>query len=69
MEKIDKISISSIAPQDLFTILKSLEYSYEHTQQKEFISLRNSIVSELCFLTNTSEDDFINNLKSLCNKL
>lgn len=59
MELIDQLSINALSKRDLLLILKSLEFAGENTQIEDFMSLRNSIVKEICFLTETSEADFI----------
>lgn len=48
---------------DLLLIIKSLEYTNENTQISDFIDLRNNIVKELCFLTDTKEKDFLDYLE------
>lgn len=64
MEKFDKVSIDELSKRDLLLIIKSLEYTYENTNLEEFISLRNNIIRELCFLTNTNEENFLNYLET-----
>ncbi|RDY24135.1 hypothetical protein CHF27_004785 [Romboutsia maritimum] len=64
MELIDQISINALSKRDLLLIIKALEYTNENTKLNEFIDLRNSIIKELCFLTNTTEDVFVNYLES-----
>ncbi|EGT5235343.1 hypothetical protein CUP86_10805, partial [Clostridioides difficile] len=59
MELIEKVSINSLSKRDLLLIIKSLEYTNENTQISDFIDLRNNIVKELCFLTDTKEKDFL----------
>lgn len=63
MESFDKISIDQISKRDLLLIVKSLEYTFENTKIDDFINLRNNMVKELCFLAETSEDDFLNFLE------
>lgn len=58
MELIEKVSINSLSKRDLLLIIKSLEYTNENTQISDFIDLRNNIVKELCFLTDTKEKIF-----------
>ena len=58
MELIDQVSINALSKRDLLLILKALEYTNENT------GLRNNIVKEICFLTETTEEDFINYLES-----
>ncbi|HBM7279828.1 TPA: hypothetical protein LZB07_001338, partial [Clostridioides difficile] len=62
MELIEKVSINSLSKRDLLLIIKSLEYTNENTQISDFIDLRNNIVKELCFLTDTKEKDFLDYL-------
>lgn len=64
MELIDQVSINALSKRDLLLILKALEYTNENTGLEDFIDLRNNIVKEICFLTETTEEDFINYLKS-----
>ena len=64
MELIDQVSINALSKRDLLLIVKALEYTTENTGLEDFLDLRNSIVKELCFLTNTSEVDFLNYLES-----
>ncbi|CEI74008.1 MULTISPECIES: hypothetical protein [Romboutsia] len=64
MELIDQVSINALSKRDLLLIIKALEYTNENTGLNEFIDLRNSIIKELCFLTNTSEEDFVNYLEN-----
>lgn len=64
MELIDQVSINSLSKRDLLLIIKALEFTTENTDLNDFIELRNSIVKELCFLTETSEEAFINYLES-----
>ncbi|HEL4488840.1 TPA: hypothetical protein UNZ06_001506 [Clostridioides difficile] len=63
MELIEKVSINSLSKRDLLLIIKSLEYTNENTQISDFIDLRNNIVKELCFLTDTNEKDFLDYLE------
>ncbi|MCC0782061.1 hypothetical protein IR152_02835 [Clostridioides sp. ES-S-0108-01] len=63
MELIEKVSINSLSKRDLLLIIKSLEYTNENTQISDFIDLRNNIVKELCFLTDTKEEDFLDYLE------
>ncbi|HGM3506791.1 hypothetical protein KGF42_00595 [Clostridioides sp. ZZV15-6383] len=63
MELIEKVSINSLSKRDLLLIIKSLEYTNENTQISDFIELRNNIVKELCFLTDTKEKDFLDYLE------
>ena len=64
MELIDQVSINALSKRDLLLILKALEYTNENTGLEDFIDLRNNIVKEICFLTKTTEEDFINYLES-----
>ncbi|MDB8793851.1 hypothetical protein PN290_10970 [Romboutsia sp. 1001216sp1] len=64
MELIDQVSINALSKRDLLLIIKALEYTNENTGLNEFIDLRNSIIKELCFLTDTSEEDFVNYLEN-----
>ena len=64
MELIDQVTINDLSKRDLLLIIKSLEFTNENTNLNDFIELRNSIVKELCFLTNTTEEVFINYLET-----
>ena len=64
MELIDQVSINALSKRDLLLILKALEYTNENTGLEDFIDLRNNIVKEICCLTETTEEDFINYLES-----
>ena len=64
MELIDQVSINALSKRDLLLILKALEYTNENTGLEDFIDLRNNIVKEIFFLTETPEEDFINYLES-----
>ncbi len=64
MELFNQVSINALSKRDLLLIVKALEYTNENTDIEDFIELRNSIVKELCFLTETTEEEFINYLES-----
>lgn len=64
MELIDQVSINALSKRDLLLILKALEYTSKNTGLEDFIDLRNNIVKEICFLTEITEEDFINYLES-----
>jgi hypothetical protein len=64
MKLFDKVSIDSLSKRDLLLIIKALEYTYENTNLEDFIDLRNSLIKELCFLTNTDEQVFVEYLES-----
>lgn len=64
MELIDQVSINALSKRDLLLIIKALEYTNENTGLEDFIDLRNSIVKEICFLTETNEKDFLDYLES-----
>ena len=64
MELIDQVSINALSKRDLLLILKALEYTNENTGLDDFIDLRNNIVKEICFLTETSEEEFVKYLES-----
>lgn len=63
MESIDQVSINDLSKRDLLLLIKALEFTGENTKLDEFINLKNSIVKELCFLTETTEQEFINYLE------
>ena len=64
MKLFDNVSIDSLSKRDLLLIIKALEYTYENTNLEDFIDLRNSLIKELCFLTNTEEYVFVEYLES-----
>lgn len=64
MKLFDKVSIDALSKRDLLLIVKALEYTYENTNLEDFIDLRNNLIKELCFLTNTDEQFFVNYLES-----
>ena len=64
MKLFDNVSIDSLSKRDLLLIIKALEYTYENTNLEDFIDLRNSLIKELCFLTNTDENVFVEYLES-----
>ncbi|MGL5713639.1 MAG: hypothetical protein ACRCXT_02705 [Paraclostridium sp.] len=64
MKLFDNVSIDTLSKRDLLLIVKALEYTYENTNLEDFIDLRNSLIKELCFLTNTSESIFVEYLES-----
>lgn len=63
MESIDQVSINDLSKRDLLLIIKALEFTGENTKLEEFANLKNSIVKELCFLTETTEKEFITYLE------
>lgn len=64
MGLIDQVSINALSKRDLLLIVKALEYTNENTGLEDFLELRNSIIKELCFLTDTTEKEFVNYLES-----
>ncbi|GAA0863356.1 hypothetical protein [Paraclostridium tenue] len=64
MKLFDKVSIDALSKRDLLLIVKALEYTYENTNLEDFIDLRNSLIKELCFLTSTKEEVFVEYLES-----
>lgn len=63
MDLFDKLSINSLSKKDLLLIIKALEYTNENTGLDDFIDLRNNLVKEICFLADTSEEEFIDFLE------
>lgn len=63
MEPIDQVSINDLSKRDLLLLIKALEFTGDNTKLDEFINLKNSIVKELCFLTETTEQEFISYLE------
>ena len=66
MELIDQVTINDLSKRDLLLIIKSLEFTSKKTKNPDFIELRNSIVKVLCFLTETSEEQFLGYLEENC---
>ncbi|MGL5507552.1 MAG: hypothetical protein ACRDB0_06595 [Paraclostridium sp.] len=64
MKLFDNVSIDALSKRDLLLIVKALEYTYENTNLDDFIELRNNLIKELCFLTNTNENKFVEYLES-----
>ena len=54
-----EVSINDLSKRDLLLLIKALEFTGENTKLNEFINLKNDIVKELCFLTETTEEEFI----------
>lgn len=66
MELINQVTINDLSKRDLLLIIKSLEFTSKETNNPDFVELRNNIVKELCFLTETNEDQFISYLEQNC---
>ncbi|WP_300277671.1 hypothetical protein [Peptacetobacter sp.] len=64
MENFKNVSLNDLSIQDLLLIIKALEYTNENTNLNVFGDLRNNIVKELCFLTETTEEEFLSYLES-----
>jgi len=63
MDEFAKISIEEISKGDMLMIIKALEYTGENTKISSFIELKDAIVQQLCLLSNTNEEEFINYLE------
>lgn len=63
MDNFDKISLEEISKQDLLLILQALTYTHENTKIDDFISLRDSILKELEFLTNFTPEQILKTLE------
>ncbi len=63
MEFFEQVSINDLSKRDLLLLIKALEFTGDNTKLDEFIDLKNNIVKELCFLTETTEEEFINYLE------
>ncbi len=63
MREFDKISIEEISKTDLLLIIEALEYAGNNTDIDEFLSLRDSIVSELSQLAEIAEEEFVDSLR------
>ncbi len=66
MELINQVTINDLSKRDLLLIIKSLEFTSKETNNSDFVELRNNIVRELCFLTETNEEQFISYLEQNC---
>lgn len=66
MELINQVTINDLSKRDLLLIIKSLEFTSKETNNSDFVELRNNIVKELCFLTETNEEQFISYLEQNC---
>ncbi|MBC6695653.1 hypothetical protein H9L25_02505 [Terrisporobacter mayombei] len=64
MESIDQVSINDLSKRDLLLIIKALEYTGQNANIEEFLNLKNNIVKELCFLTETTENEFLEYLEN-----
>lgn len=63
MQDFDKISIQEMSKYDMILIIQALEYTGKKTNNKDFISLKNSFIKELAYLAEIPEDEFINFLE------
>ena len=63
MESIEQVSINELSKRDLLLIIKALEFTGNNAKLEEFIELKNNLVKELCFLTETTEEEFISYLE------
>ncbi|TCO73621.1 hypothetical protein [Marinisporobacter balticus] len=59
MENFDRISIQEISKRDMLMIVKALEYTGEKTNIDSFLSLKDSILKQLCSLAETTEEEFL----------
>jgi len=64
VEVFDRISIQEVSKKDMLMILKALEYTGEHTKLTSFISLKNSLLKQLCSLAEATEDEFLGYLET-----
>lgn len=63
MEDFDSVSIQEVSKRDMLMILQALEYTGEKTNIDAFISLKNSILQQLCSLAETTEEKFLQYLE------
>ncbi|HHY91575.1 MAG TPA: hypothetical protein GX503_07905 [Clostridiales bacterium] len=63
MEEFDRISIEEISKKDMLMIIKALEYTGQNTCMESFIELKNSILKQLCALTQTTEEEILSHLE------
>jgi len=66
MKEFDKISIQEMSKEDMLMIIEALEYTGINTKIEGFLNLKNSIVKELSYLAETSEDEFLKYLNESC---
>ncbi|QEK12476.1 hypothetical protein FQB35_09130 [Crassaminicella thermophila] len=59
MEYFDRISIEEISKRDMLMILKALEYTGKSTNIDSFLSLKDSILNQLCSIAETTEEEFL----------
>ena len=64
MQEFDKISISEMSKEDMLMIIEALEYTGKGTNKIKYLSLRDSIINELIYLSESNENDFIKYLRS-----
>lgn len=64
MEDFNKISIQEMSKNNMYTIIKALEYAGKHSQEEEYIELRKQIVEQLCTLAGCEERAFLHFLRS-----
>ncbi|EHL16052.1 hypothetical protein HMPREF9630_00502 [Peptoanaerobacter stomatis] len=56
----NKITIDQLSKTDLLAILQALDYTYEHTKIEQFLSLKDSIVTDMCKIADIkSQEDLI----------
>ena len=63
MQEFDKISIQEMSKEDMFLIIKALEFTGNETEISDFIDLKNSIIEELSSLAEVSESKFMEYLE------
>ena len=63
MREFDKISIQEMSKYDMLLIIEALEYTGNNTKIDDFLSLKDSIVSELSTLAEINQEEFIEFLK------
>lgn len=64
MQEFDKISVSEISKEDMLMIIEALEFTGKGKNQIKYLTLRDSIIKELSYLSESNEDDFIKYLKN-----
>lgn len=64
MDELAKISIEEISKNDIFMIIKALEYTGTNTNIASFLELKDAILNQLALLYGTSEEEFINHLEN-----
>lgn len=63
MQSFDHICIEKISKRDILLILKALEYTFEKTNINEFLNLRDTLVEDICILSDSTPSEFWNQIE------